>query len=172
MNPVHIFPRYVPKIRSNIIIPFTSRSSEWCIPFRFSDQILYAVLIFPTRVIYPVHLILRYFISLIIFGDAYSLRSSSLCSLLQCPVTSSLLDPNIRPALCSQIPCICIVPLVWQNTFRTHTKQQVIITIHSLGLSIQMVEWYTKTGFLKEACEICVLQMEFFRCIYRFLNIL
>jgi len=38
MNPVHIFPPYFPKIHSNIILPFTTRSSEWSLPFRFSKH--------------------------------------------------------------------------------------------------------------------------------------
>jgi len=35
MNPFHIFAPYFPKIHSNIILPCTSRSSEWSLPFRF-----------------------------------------------------------------------------------------------------------------------------------------
>jgi len=38
MNPVRIFSPYFPKIHSNIIFPLTPRSSEWFLPFRFSDQ--------------------------------------------------------------------------------------------------------------------------------------
>jgi len=36
-NPVHIFPSYFPKIHSNIF-PSTLRSSDLCLPFRFSNQ--------------------------------------------------------------------------------------------------------------------------------------
>jgi hypothetical protein len=37
MNPVHTFPPYSPKIHSDIIFPFTPRSSEWSLVIRFSD---------------------------------------------------------------------------------------------------------------------------------------
>jgi hypothetical protein len=37
-NPVYILPTYLFKIQSNIILPFTPRSSEWSLPFRFTDQ--------------------------------------------------------------------------------------------------------------------------------------
>jgi hypothetical protein len=38
MNPVHDFPPYFPKIHPNIILPSTPMTSEWSLPFRFSDQ--------------------------------------------------------------------------------------------------------------------------------------
>jgi hypothetical protein len=34
----HIFIPYYPKIHSNIIVPSTPSSSEWCLHFRFSDR--------------------------------------------------------------------------------------------------------------------------------------
>jgi len=37
-HPVHIFPHYFPKIYSNIILPSILRSSEWSLPFRFSNK--------------------------------------------------------------------------------------------------------------------------------------
>jgi hypothetical protein len=44
---------------------------------------------------YPTHLILLYFITLIICGELYKLCSFSLCVLLQPPATLSLLLPYI-----------------------------------------------------------------------------
>jgi hypothetical protein len=38
MNLVHTLPPYLPKIHSNIFFLSTSRSSEWSLPYRFSNQ--------------------------------------------------------------------------------------------------------------------------------------
>jgi hypothetical protein len=83
-----------PKIHFNIILRSTPRASAWSLPFRISYQMLYAFIIATMRATCPAHLILD-FIALVIFGEVYKLWSSSLCSLLQSPVTSSILGPNI-----------------------------------------------------------------------------
>jgi hypothetical protein len=73
---------------------FTRTSSDWYIRFRFSDL---NVLFFKsvTRATCLSHLTLLYLIALIIFGEGYSLWSSSLCNFLQSPVSFSLLGRNI-----------------------------------------------------------------------------
>jgi hypothetical protein len=56
---------------------------------------LYAPLISPMRATCPAHLILLALITLTILGEEYKPCSSSVCSFLQPPVTSSLLGSNI-----------------------------------------------------------------------------
>jgi hypothetical protein len=63
-------------------------------PSCFPTKILYAFLTSPMRATFIAHLILLDLITIIIFGQAYKICNSSLCSFLQHPSTSSLLSSN------------------------------------------------------------------------------
>ena len=65
------------------------------LPSGFPTKTLYTPLSSPIRATCSAHLILQDFITRTILGEVYKSFSSSLCSLLHYPVTSSLLGPNI-----------------------------------------------------------------------------
>jgi len=69
------------KIKFNVIILCAPSSSKWFFPSSISTVIFYAFLIAPMRTTCLVHLILLDSITLIIFGEEYTLRSPSLLGL-------------------------------------------------------------------------------------------
>ena len=83
------------KIHLNIFLPSMPGSSKWPSPSGFPTKTLYITLLFTIRTTWPAHHILLDFITWTIYGEEYRSLSSSLCSFLHSPVTSSLLEPNI-----------------------------------------------------------------------------
>ena len=96
-NSVHIPTSHLLEIHPNIIHPSTPRYPQWSFPSGFPTKTLYTSLFSPIRATCPAHLILLDFITRTMLAEEYKSFSSSLCSLLHSPVTSSLLGPNILP---------------------------------------------------------------------------
>jgi len=86
------FPPCFPKIHTNVVFPSTSGSSEWSLPFRFSDQNFVCIYQLSQACYIPSHVILFKLITLIIFSEAYKLRSSChfLCFRSKCSLTSQI----------------------------------------------------------------------------------
>jgi len=97
MIPVPTFQPSLPKINSNITSHLCLGLASGLFPSDSPEKILYAFLISPMYATCPAHLSFLDLITLIILGELYMLQSSSLCSLLQPPTTSSLLNTKSCP---------------------------------------------------------------------------
>jgi len=89
------------KIHLNIFLPSRPESSIWSFDLRFTQQNPAYASPLPIRATCPANLILPDFITRIILGEQYRSLSSSLCSFLHSPVTTSLLVPYILNTLFS-----------------------------------------------------------------------
>ena len=109
-NPVHIPTSHLLEIHPNIH-PSTPRSPQWSLSLRlpFQDPIHPPLFTHMRHMPNPSH---SSWITRTILGEEYKSFSSSLCSLLHSPVTSSLLGPNILLNTILQI--VNIVNLVYE----------------------------------------------------------
>jgi len=83
--------RYILILSSHLCLGLSSGLS----PSGFPTRTLYMPLLSSIHTTWPTHLIFLDFITQTILGEEYKSLSSSLCSFLHSPVTSSLLGPNI-----------------------------------------------------------------------------
>jgi len=91
INSVRAFTSHLLKIHFNIILGLPNS----LFLSGFSTKTLYAPFLSPKRSTCPANLIVLDLITPVTFGEQYTSLSSSLCSLLYSPVTSSPLRPNI-----------------------------------------------------------------------------
>jgi hypothetical protein len=131
------------KIHSNIILPSTPRSYEWSLPFRFSGQNIVCIYLICMRATCPARRILLELIILITLGEGYKLWSSSLCSLLLPPTTSSLLGPNILFTRFPHSLSLCSSFSVTDQVSHTHKTADKVMVSYILILKF-LKRWEDK----------------------------
>ena len=130
-------------LRSILILSshhLTHRSCTKPLSFRFPTQTLYAFLFSPIHDTYATRLIILDLIIQIISGDKYKSCSSSLCSFLQSPITSSLTGPNVfLTTLFLNTLSLYYSLNVRDQVSHTHMKQQIIVLY--IVIFIFWTEW-------------------------------
>ena len=112
------------KIHLNIILPSTSWSPQWPLSLRLPHQhpVHPYILLHTRQMPCPSHSSRFYHPHNI--GNEYRSFSSSLCSFLHSPVTSSRIVQILSPTTYSQTPSACVPPSVSATKFHNHTKPQ------------------------------------------------
>jgi hypothetical protein len=95
INPIYILLTYFAKINFSIVLPSTTRSSECSLPCRPANENSLLISHLPHARYMPRPSQIPWLDHLVIFSEGHKCWSSSLCSFLQHPVTSSPSRPNI-----------------------------------------------------------------------------
>jgi len=123
MHPVHTFPAHFPKNHSDVILRCMPMSSPWSLPFRFSIKNFPISHVSLARYLpHPSHLS-RFGhpdkVWCITEVTKLLIMPLSLASCLFFPLTSKYSPQD--PVLST--PAVCVLPLVWEIKFHTHTKK-------------------------------------------------
>jgi hypothetical protein len=129
INPIHTT---LSKIHFNIVHHLSLGIHSGLFLSGCPINILYVFLL-PIRATCPAHLILPDLVTLIMFDEEYKLWSTSLCSLLQPPVTSCLFGPNFPlNTLFSHTLSLCSSLNVRDQVSYPHRTTGKITVLHSL----------------------------------------